>query len=135
VARAKSFYGAVFGWTTMALGPSEAWTLPGYGDYLERDDPGLRKRVVDLGGPKGFEDVVASLSRIPDDQRGTPPHWSVTFGVDDADATARKAAELGGTVIVPPMDVPWSRLTVISDPQGATFSAAQFVIENKDVGS
>ena len=111
------------------------WTLPGYGDHLERDDPGLRKRVAEMGGPVGFEDVVASINPIPDDQPDTPPHWSVTFGVDDADATAAKAAELGGKVVVPPMDVPWSRLTVISDPQGATFIASQFVLENKDLGS
>jgi predicted enzyme related to lactoylglutathione lyase len=28
----------------------------------------------------------------------------VTFATDDADATAAKATELGGTVIVPPFD-------------------------------
>ena len=32
---AKSFYGAVFGWTTLDLGAGEFWALPGYGDYLE----------------------------------------------------------------------------------------------------
>jgi uncharacterized protein len=57
----------------------------------------------------------------------------VTFGVDDARATAQKAGELGGTVIVPPFDVPWSRMTIIGDPQGATFIASQFVLENKDL--
>src|SRR3954467_5968018 len=111
------------------------WMLPGYGDYLERDDPELRKRVAELGGPVGFEDVVASINPIPDDQPSTPPHWSVTFGVNDANAAAAKAAERGGRVMVPPMDVPWSRLTVISDPQGAVFTASQFVLENKDLGS
>ena len=30
----------------------------------------------------------------------SPAHWSVTFAVDDADATAAKATELGGKVIV-----------------------------------
>jgi predicted enzyme related to lactoylglutathione lyase len=59
----------------------------------------------------------------------------VTFATDDADATAAKAAELGGNVIVPPFDAPWStatysiRITVISDTQGATFSASKFVPE------
>ena len=39
------------------------------------------------------------------DQPGRPPpHWSITFAVDDADAAAAKAAELGGTVLMPPMD-------------------------------
>jgi predicted enzyme related to lactoylglutathione lyase len=135
VADATAFYGAVFGWTTLDIGAGQLWTLPGYGDDLERDDPGLRARVAELGGPKGFEDVVASINPIPDDQPSTPPHWSVTFAVNDAHAAATKAAALGGKVIIPPMDAPWSRLTVISDPQGATFIASQFVLENKDLGT
>jgi predicted enzyme related to lactoylglutathione lyase len=136
VGEAKSFYGSVFGWQTLTLdGGAEMWTLPGYGDYLERDNPDLRKQMADAGAPKGFEDVVASINPIPDDQPDTPAHWSVTFAVDDADATAAKASELGGTVIVPPFDAPWVRMTVISDPQGATFIASKFVPENKDLGS
>jgi uncharacterized protein len=133
---AKSFYGSVFGWTTLALdGGAEMWTLPGYGDYLERDNPDLRKQTAEAGGPEGFVDVVASINPIPDDQPDTPPHWSVTFAVDDADATAAKATELGGTVIVPPFDAPWVRMTIIDDPQGATFIASKFVPENKDLGN
>jgi uncharacterized protein len=135
VARAKSFYGSVFGWTTLELpGGAEMWTLPGYGDYLETFTPGLRKQVEEVGGPKGFEDVVASINPIPDDQPDTPPHWSVTFGVDDADEIAAKASELGGRVIAPPFDAPWVRMTVIGDPQGATLIASKFVAENKDIG-
>jgi uncharacterized protein len=132
---AKSFYGSVFGWATLALDGAEMWTLPGYGDYLERDNPGLRKQIAEAGGPTGFEDVVASVNPIPDDQPDTPPHWSVTFSVADTDATAARANELGGKVIVPPFDAPWSRLAIVGDPQGATFIASQFVPENKDLGS
>jgi uncharacterized protein len=58
----------------------------------------------------------------------------VTFAVDNADEVVQKATDLGGTVTVPPMDVPWSRITVITDPHGATFIASQFVLENKDLG-
>jgi predicted enzyme related to lactoylglutathione lyase len=58
----------------------------------------------------------------------------VTFGVDDSDATAAKATELGGNVVVQPFDAPWVRMTVINDPQGATFIASKFVAENKDLG-
>jgi hypothetical protein len=60
-------------------------------------------------------------------------HWSVTFAVDDADATAAKAAELGAEVVVPPLDAPWVRMTVITDPQGATFIASKFVPENREL--
>jgi predicted enzyme related to lactoylglutathione lyase len=138
VVGAKSFYGAVFGWQTLAIGGgAEMWALPGYGDHLELYHPKLRKRMADAGAPAGFEDVVASINPITDDQPETPAHWSVTFAVDDADATAAKATELGGQVIVPPFDAPWStatytiRITVISDPQGATFTASKFVPGNR----
>jgi uncharacterized protein len=131
---AKSFYGAVFGWGTLSLGGAfMAWTLPGYGDYLERDDPELRERLAESGGPPGFENVVASLNPIGDDQPDTPSHWGLTFAVDDADAVASKAEELGGQVVVPPFDAPWVRMTILTDPQGATFTASKFVPENKDL--
>jgi predicted enzyme related to lactoylglutathione lyase len=133
---AKSFYGAVFGWETLGLpGGFQMWILPGYGDHLEKGDPDLRKRLGEFGGPEGFEDVVASIVPIGDDQPDTPPHWGVTFAVDDADAIAQKATELGGTVIVPPFDAPWVRATVVADPQGATFTASKFVPENREMAS
>jgi hypothetical protein len=131
---AKAFYGAVFGWQVLEIpGGFLGWTLPGYGDYLSRDNPALREQMAEAGGPEGFEDVVASIVPIPDNQPDTPAHWGVTFAVDDADAIATTAAELGGKVLVPPLDAPWVRLTVIADPQGATFTASKFVIENKDL--
>jgi len=130
---AASFYAAVFGWRTFDLPAGKAWTLPGYGDYLEQLTPGLRDRTAEFGVP-GFEDVVAAITPIAADDRDSRAHWSVTFSTDDADATAAKAAELGGTVIAAPTDAPYSRMTVLRDPQGATFSATAFVPENKDVG-
>jgi uncharacterized protein len=129
---AKSFYGSVFGWQTLTIaGGAEMWTLPGYGDYIERYHPDLRERWAEAGAPAGFEDVVATINPIADDQPDTPPHWSVTFAVDDADVTAAKATEFGGRVIVPPFDAPWVRMSVIADPQGATFIASKFTPENK----
>jgi predicted enzyme related to lactoylglutathione lyase len=133
---AKSFYGSVFGWEALALGGgAEMWRLPGYGDFLEQRDPGLRERMAQSGAPAGFEDVVATLNAIADDQPDVPAHWSVTFAVDDADATARRATELGGRVLVAPFDAPWVRMTVIADPQGARFTASKFVPENRDLAS
>jgi predicted enzyme related to lactoylglutathione lyase len=132
--RARSFYGAAFGWQTLPMaGGFAAWTLPGYGDHLEESDPDLRKRMAELGAPAGFEDVVASITPIGDDQADVPAHWGLTFAVDDADAIAAKATELGATVVVSPFDAPWVRMTVIADPQGATFIASKFVPENSDL--
>jgi uncharacterized protein len=131
---AKAFYGSLFGWQSLGLGGgAEMWRLPGYGAFLEQDDPGLRERMAASGAPAGFEDVVATLNPIAEDQPDVPAHWSVTFAVDDADATAAKATELGGQVVVPPFDAPWVRMTVITDPQGATFIASKFVPENKSL--
>jgi uncharacterized protein len=132
---AKAFYGEVFGWQadTVDLGDGDAvmWTLPGYGAYLEQRDPGLRDRMASDGAPKGFEDAVAWLSPMTSDQfpEDVPPHWSVTFAVDDADAVADSAAKLGGKVLAPPFDAPFVRMTVLSDPQGAVFTASKYVPE------
>ena len=127
---AKKFYGEVFGWDTLDMGGGSAtWTMKAYGDHLEENDPGIRERMDEMG-VSGFADVVASLQPIRDD---SPPHWGVTFGTDGADEVAKKAEELGGEVVAGPMDAPWVRLAVIRDPQGAMFTAGQFVPENKDL--
>ena len=122
---AKAFYGAVFGWEVIHEG---MWALAGYGDFLESRMPGMRENMAAMGAPERFEDVVASV--MPSDEQ---PHWGVTFAVDDADAIAARATELGGQVLVPPHDAPWTRMTVITDPQGATFIASKYVPENKDL--
>lgn len=128
---AKSFYGSTFGWETLGFGGgAQGWRLPGYGEFLERRDPGLRERMAQSGAPDGFADVVATLNPIAGDQPDVPPHWSVTFAVEDADAVAARAAELGGRVLAAPFDAPWVRMTVIADPQGAMFTASKFVPEN-----
>ena len=136
VEAATAFYGAVFGWVAGELeGGGAEFTflrLPGYGDFLERSvQPGLRAGQEEAGAPPEFADVVAGLvkmtsDRFPDD---VPPHWSVTFAVDDADATAARAEELGGTLVAPPMDAGPTRITVVRDPQGAVFTASRFYPE------
>jgi predicted enzyme related to lactoylglutathione lyase len=131
--RAQSFYGSVFGWEILDLGGGFMWALPGYGDFLEQRNPGLRENMARMGAPERFEDVVASLNSISDDQPDITAHWGVTFAVDDADVIAARAAELGGQVIVPPFDAPWVRMTIITDPQGATFTASKFVPENQSL--
>jgi predicted enzyme related to lactoylglutathione lyase len=121
---AKRFYAEVFGWEANSMdGGGAVWRLPGYGDFLERLDPGMRERVAEVQAPEGFEDAVAWLTPMTDDQ---PAHWHVTFAVDDADETARRAEGLGGRVLIAPFDAPWVRMTLISDPQGAVFTASKF---------
>jgi predicted enzyme related to lactoylglutathione lyase len=114
---AKAFYGAVFGWATdtMDMGESEItlWRIPGYeGGEIEQPVP---------------RDVVAVMARMSSDRfpDDVPSHWSVDFWVADTDATANKAAELGGKVIAPPFDTPVGRNAVLADPQGAVFSVSK----------
>jgi predicted enzyme related to lactoylglutathione lyase len=52
-----------------------------------------------------------------------PTYWLVYFAVDDCDQATAKARELGGTELVPPMDVPIGRFSVLTDAQGAVFAA------------
>jgi predicted enzyme related to lactoylglutathione lyase len=132
---AQTFYRAVFGWeaTTLVTGDGgmTMWRRPGYGDFLAERDPAIRERQAAGGAPEGFEDCVAWLVPMANGQfpEDTPAHWSTTFSVDDADVIAERAEKLGGTVLAPPFDAPWVRMTVIRDPQGAVFTASKFVPE------
>src|SRR5919109_4760742 len=95
---AQRFYEEVFGWTTNDMGPD-------YGGY----------RIFNRG-----DTGVAGLLTLPDSS--IPPHWQPYVAVDDPDATAKKATELGGSVLMEPMDVPGvRRIAGLKDPQGAAF--------------
>ncbi len=95
------FYDAVFGWI--------AHTAAGPNPYTE----------FQLNGR-----AIAGMMVMEGDMwpAGMPNHWMVYFAVADTDASAAAAAKLGGTVSVPPTDIPPGRFAVITDPQGATFS-------------
>lgn len=65
---------------------------------------------------------VAGMMSTNDPQMmpGVPPHWAVYVAVDDVDARLAKVTEMGGTIVVPAMDIPTvGRMALISDPQGA----------------
>lgn len=127
-ARALAFYGGLFGWEAdepdPAMGGTTLLRRPGYGEHLESLEPGIIRRMADMGAPEGFHDAVAWLVPLGDGER---PHWDVTFATDDADAAAARVGELGGTVLMPPTDMPWVRTTLVRDPQGAVLSISAFV--------
>ena len=110
---AATFYAGVFGWE------------------VEKGTPAATDRRYYMCRLRGSD--VAAIGSPP--LAGMPPAWTTYVWVDDADAVAAKAAELGGQVVMPPFDAPWVRMTVISDPQGATFIASKFVPENKDLAA
>jgi predicted enzyme related to lactoylglutathione lyase len=54
--------------------------------------------------------------------QGIPPNWMPYVEAGNVDDTARGVTSLGGTVVVPPTDIPGTgRFAVAKDPQGATF--------------
>ena len=116
---AAEFYRAVFGWETMPfqLGEFEItmFRLPGYvGGQPEQPVP---------------RDVVAAMAPLAGENgNGPKPHWSVDFWVGDVDATADKATELGGSVVMPPYDIPGLRQAVLMDSEGVAFSATQLMM-------
>ena len=50
----------------------------------------------------------------------------MTFAVDDTDAAASRAEQLGGRIASGPTDTPPVRTAVIVDPQGAPFTVSRY---------
>lgn len=90
--------------------------------------------AVQSGGPMPYVEFhlhdtsVAGMMEMSDGSfpPEMPDSWSVYFAVADCDAAAAKVAELGGSVIMDPTDIPPGRFAVCSDPQGATFQIMAF---------
>jgi predicted enzyme related to lactoylglutathione lyase len=99
---AEAFYTALFGWSaqTMDMGAGMLYTTFTLGDGAW------------AGGMYG----------IAPDHPPMPSNWMPYFAVEDADASAARAKELGGTVVMEPQDIPnVGRFAMITDPQGAMF--------------
>ncbi|MGW5877503.1 VOC family protein [Nocardiopsis terrae] len=129
---AEAFYGEVFGWKTqrVTMGGAEEATmlyLPGYGDFREKQDPGLRDRHAATGAPEGFMDAVGWLSVVPYEALAeTVPQWSVEFTVSDAETVLSRVVQLGGTVVTPLADLGGLRYGAFQDPRGAAIAVNEF---------
>lgn len=98
---AQRFYTRLFGWVaeTQEVGPTI------YTSFLNDGRPN-----------GGMVEMTPEWGEIE-------PHWMVYFAVEDCDASAERADRLGGSVAVPPTDLPGiGRFSVIRDPHGAVFS-------------
>ena len=91
-----AFLTEVFGWRTESVS----------------DAPGMRYSVASIDGEQ-----VAGILDAPD----AAPHWTVYFQVADADASAARVNELGGSVLESPVDTPFGRVGRFRDPTGAPF--------------
>jgi uncharacterized protein len=95
---ARKFYAGLFGWNPK-VSP----------EYTEWHD-GEKAR----GGMLEMKDARFE---------GVPPNWLPYILVEDVDATAARARELGGAVHHEPTDIPnVGRFAVLGDPQGAGFA-------------
>jgi uncharacterized protein len=100
LAAAVAFYGQLLGWVAADIGGAVARTSFSLGDLL-------------VGGghaPIGPEDPT--------------PRWTISFWVADADRCVERTTELGGGVVLAPMDIPIGRFAIVSDPGGAAFTVA-----------
>lgn len=98
---ASDFYGKVIGWSPQPWDKDPAYT------------------VLTMGGRP-----MAGAMALPDEAKDTPPQWVTYIATPDVDATARHAAELGGTVLRKPAEIPdIGRFAMIGDPLGAMFAA------------
>src|ERR1043166_3930184 len=98
-AATKNLYNKLFGWEYVdnPMGPDMVYTM------------------CQLGGKS-----AGALYEAHDPNN--PPHWSLYISVESADATAAKARELGGKVLMEPFDVAeHGRMAIIADPTGAIF--------------
>lgn len=101
-AKAREFYGGLFGWDCPE-GPPEA------GGYS----------VCTLRGR-----TVAGLG--PHMNPAAPPNWCTYVNVDSADDTIAKVEANGGIVFMPPMDVMEAgRMSIFADPTGAVLGLWQ----------
>ncbi|MFT4625615.1 MAG: putative enzyme related to lactoylglutathione lyase [Myxococcota bacterium] len=102
---ARAFYTDVVGWGTESWQPS-----PEAPPYLMFTAGGNA-----IGGFRALPDAAKAM--------GAPPHFLAYVSCADVDATTAKAAALGATTLMAPMDIPTvGRFSVIRDPWGAVIA-------------
>lgn len=105
-AAAKDFYTKLFGWNT---------------EEMQMED--MTYTIVKTG-----DEGVGGIMPITPDAQGVPPHWGIYISVDDVEATAKLAQELGAKTIVPLTDIPEvGKFYTFQDPQGAVISVVTYV--------
>ena len=103
--KSLDFYRNVFGWDL----------------HVMSDAPDFR--YATLGeGDDALAGIMDASMFLPE---GVPAHWSIYFGVENADAALAKVVDLGGAVIMAAEDTPFGRLATASDSTGAVFKLVQ----------
>ena len=103
---AETFYTQLFGWTAKHSAPSAVME---YTEFSVNGTPSIG--------------MMAKPKEMP---AHIPSYWMPYFQVPNVDASASKAKELGGRVMVGPADIPnTGRFVILVDPQGAVFALYQ----------
>src|SRR5215471_7445162 len=106
-AAATAFYARLFDWEAEPLPAGEP------GAYT------IMRRV-------GHDVAICYRQTAQARAAAAPPHWTSYISVEDADATAARAGQLGGAAVFrAPFDVPGARVAAIADPAGAVVSLWQ----------
>jgi uncharacterized protein len=66
--------------------------------------------------------VGGVMPMVGEEWEGLSSHWMTYVLVDDVDASVEQVPGFGGTVSIPPFDIPVGRVAVLNDPAGAVFS-------------
>ncbi len=97
--------------------------------------------VFDLPGDDGKHIILSSddyaragVNALPADAKRRRAHWLDFLRVEDATDTARKAATLGGHVLVEPyVDRHGGKIAVLADPAGAPFGVMEWTASDSQV--
>jgi predicted enzyme related to lactoylglutathione lyase len=90
--------------------------------------PGVDYTLLNVGSTP-----VAGLMDLAALGGAGQPGWLGYVAVDDVDATARRAGELGGRVFQPPTDIPnVGRFAVVADPHGAALGLLKMLNASAD---
>ena len=89
----------------------------GWDSHVVSDTPEFRYTTL-RHGDAWLAGIMDASEFLPE---GVPAHWSVYFGVDDADAALTTAVRLGGAIVRPAEDTPYGRLATATDATGAQF--------------
>ena len=111
---ARAFYSHVVGWTA-----------------ADAQMPGMDYWMFNAG-----ESAVAGVTELPEEARqmSAPPSWIGYIGVESVDAAAASVTANGGTVHVPPRDVPTvGRFAIVADPRGAVVALFKFANPELDL--
>lgn len=124
----KSYPPNTFCWselmTTDAAGSKQFYA--GLFNWQLEDTPVTEDSVYTMASVKGKNVGAMYQQNAEQKKQGIPSHWLSYVSVSDVNATASKAKELGGNVIMEPMDVfDIGKMAVIADPEGAVFALWQ----------